>query len=67
MDTEIEPYKEGSEKFNVDKLQTLEPFYNTNLSQNNGLNNLYVDLVSILKRSTQEYYNMRLALGIEVA
>lgn len=45
----------------------MEPFYNTNLSQNNGLHYLYVELVSTLKKSTQEYYNMRLALGIEVA
>ena len=28
---------------------------------------VYTELISIMKDSTQEYYNMRLALGLECA
>lgn len=28
---------------------------------------VYAELISIMKDSTQEYYNMRLALGLECA
>ena len=28
---------------------------------------LYSSLILVMKQSTQEYYNMRLALGLEVA
>lgn len=44
---------------------TLELFDEENVSQKNLARNLCLNLVSIMKQSTQEYYNMRVALGLE--
>ena len=51
---------------NVDKLQTLEPSSN-NISQTSCTNNLCVEMISLMKQSTQEYYNMRMILDLECA
>lgn len=46
--------------YGVDKLSNMEPFsYSTKT--------LYSELISIMKQSTQEYYNMRITLGLECA
>ena len=46
--------------YGVDKLPNMEPFsYSTKT--------LYSELISIMKQSTQEYYNMRITLGLECA
>ena len=56
---------------NVDEVTILEPFEqptdNEILSQMMSSDNLYHRIVSIMKQSTQEYYNMRMVLGLEVA
>ena len=58
LNTKIEPHNEGSKKLNVDKLPNMEPFsYSTKT--------LYSELISIMKQSTQEYYNMRSVLGLK--
>ena len=44
----------------VDKLSNMEPF-------NDSSKTLYSELISIMKQSTQEYYNMRITLGLECA
>ena len=31
-----------------------------------NLNNIYSELISVLKQSTQEYYNMRMVLGFNI-
>lgn len=51
--------------YGVEKVITLEPFDNKNVSQKNLAHNLCLNLVSIMKQSTQEYYNMRMVLGLE--
>ena len=44
--------------YGVDKLSNMEPFsYSTKT--------LYSELISIMKQSTQEYYNMRNILGFK--
>ena len=46
--------------YGVDKLPNMEPFsYSTKI--------LYSELISIMKQSTQEYYNMRMILDLECA
>ena len=46
--------------YGVDKLPKMEPFsYSTKI--------LYSELISIMKQSTQEYYNMRMILDLECA
>ena len=58
LNTKIEPIHKGSKKLNVDKLPNMEPFsYSTKT--------LYSELISIMKQSTQEYYNMRNLLGFK--
>jgi hypothetical protein len=56
----IQKYRQ---KQNVNKLQNMELNGNTFISERN----LYLILIHEIKRSTNEYYNMRLALGLEVA
>ncbi len=46
---------------------TLEPSDKNNVPQKKYINNLCCELISIMKQSTQEYYNMRMSLGLEVA
>ncbi len=53
---------------NVVKVTGLEPFNNEIVSANKAVcNNVYAGLISIMKESTFEYYNMRMALGLESA
>lgn len=67
----IEPNFEGSKKLNVDKVTILEPFEqptdNEILSQIMRSDNVYHRIVYIMKQATQEYYNMRIVLGLKVA
>ena len=52
-------------KNGVVKLQPLELFDKNNLTQNNTVSNIYQRIVLVMKESTQEYYNMRMALGLK--
>lgn len=67
LNTEIEPHHGDSKKLNVVKLQPLELFDKNNLTQNNTVSNIYQRIVLVMKESTQEYYNMRMVLGLECA
>ena len=49
--------------YGVDKLPNMEPFDKVIVPEIS----LYSSLILVMKQSTQEYYNMRLALGLEVA
>ena len=51
----------------VDKVTILEPVDNGIVSQEILSNNIYHRIVHIMKLSTQEYYNMRTALGLKCA
>jgi hypothetical protein len=55
----------------VDGVTILEPFEhpddNEILSQMMSSDNLYHRIVSVMKQSTQEYYNMRMLLGLKCA
>ena len=42
--------------YGVDKLSNIEPFHTLNI---------YEKLVCLMKRSTQEYYNMRIIIALE--
>ena len=44
-----------------------EPSDRNNVSHENSSSNKYLNLISILKQSTQEYYNIRMILGLECA
>ena len=50
--------------YGVDKLLNMEPS-NNNISQMYIAENLCTELVLLMKQSTQEYYNMRITLGLE--
>ena len=56
---------------NVDEVTILEPFEhlddNEILSQMMKSNNVYHRIVYIMKQATQEYYNMRILLGLKCA
>ena len=56
LNTEIESSYENSKNLNVDEVTILEPF-----------DNIYHKIVSVMKQSTQEYYNMRMILGLKCA
>lgn len=43
----------------------MEPNNNKILPYKNNIVNIYQDLISIMKESTNEYYNMRMVLGLE--
>ena len=50
----------------VVKVTTLEPFDNEIISENKTTcDNKYAHLICVMKESTFEYYNMRIALGLE--
>ena len=55
--------------FNVVKVTIMEPFDKNIISDKNAGatsgRNVYTELVRIMKDSTQEYYNMRITLGLE--
>ena len=55
---------ERNKKF-VEKVITLEPFDKKNVLQKHLAHNLCLNLVSTMKQSTQEYYNMRITLVLE--
>ena len=49
----------------VDEFTILEPNDSEIVSQKMLPNNIYQRIVYIIKQSTQEYYNMRMVLGLE--
>ena len=51
--------------YGVDKVTILEPIDSGIVSQKTLPNNIYQRIVYIMKQSTQEYYNMRIVLGLE--
>ena len=53
--------------FIVAKVMTLEPYDKDIIAQDNVSDNNYLKLISIMKQSTQEYYNMRMLLGLKCA
>ena len=65
LNTEIEPHQGDSKKLNVVKVTTLEPFDKKIVAELGDKFNIYHKVVLIMKCSTQEYYNMRMALGLE--
>lgn len=65
LNTKIEPHLDGSIKNNVEKVTILEPYDNETIPQKTLPNNIYQRIVSVMKQSTQEYYNMRIVLGLE--
>ena len=67
LNTKIEPIHKGSKKFNVVNVTILEPIVpDKNTCLTSGMS-VYAELISIMKDSTREYYNMRIALGLECA
>ena len=71
LNTKIEPLHKGSKKLNVVKVTIPEPFDKNIVSdktaeQMAGMS-VYAELVRIMKEATKEYYNMRIALGLECA
>lgn len=46
--------------FNVDKVPNMEPFRDNSKT-------FYSELISIIKQSTIEYYNMRNILGLKIS
>lgn len=67
MNTKIEPCFEDSIKYNVDEVTILEPNDKEIVSHDIDSDNIYQRIVSVMKQSTQEYYNMRIVLGLKVA
>ena len=67
LNTKIEPNFTDSKKSNVDEVTILEPCDNETIPQKTLPNNIYHRIVYIMKQSTQEYYNMRIVLGLKVA
>ena len=49
----------------VDKVTILEPVDSEIVSQKTLPDNIYQRIVYIMKQSTQEYYNMRMVLGLK--
>ena len=66
INTEIEPSYENSKKLNVDEVTILEPNDKGIVPQETQPDNIYQRIVFVMKQSTQEYYNMRMMLGLEV-
>lgn len=52
--------------YGVVKVTTLEPFDNEIVAELGDKRNFYHKIVLVMKYSTQEYYNMRIALGLEI-
>lgn len=51
--------------YGVDIVSIMEPNNNKILPYKNNIVNIYQDLISIMKESTNEYYNMRMVLGLK--
>ena len=49
----------------VDEINILEPIDKEIVSQYITYDNIYQRIVSVMKQSTQEYYNIRIVLGLE--
>lgn len=49
--------------YNVVIVPIMEPHDNKILSRKNNVVNLYQNIVSIMRESTNEYYNMSMVLG----
>ena len=58
-------YTSNKAEQNVDEVTILEPCDNEILSQMRQSDNIYQQIVHIMKQSTQEYYNMRMVLGLK--
>lgn len=67
LNTKIEPNFTDSKKSNVEDVTILEPCDNEIVSQKINPDNIYHRIVSVMKQSTQEYYNMRMLLGLKCA
>ena len=67
LNTKIEPNFTDSIKSNVDKVTISDPYDKEIVAHENTLDNKYLRLISIMKQSTQEYYNMRMLLGLKCA
>ena len=53
--------------YGVDEVTILEPNDKEIVTQNTLPNNIYQRIVHTMKQSTQEYYNMRMLLGLKCA
>ena len=51
---------------NVDDVTISEPYDKEIAVHVNTFGNKYLRLISIMKQSTQEYYNMKMVLGVKV-
>ena len=51
----------------VDEVTILEPNDKEIVSHDIDSDNIYQSIVSVMKQSTQEYYNMRMVLGLKCA
>ena len=51
--------------YGVDGVTILEPYDKEIVSHDIDSDNIYQRIVSIMKQATQEYYNMRIVLGLE--
>lgn len=67
LNTKIEPNLDNSIKNNVDEVTILEPNDKEIASQKTLPNNIYQRIVHIMKQFTQEYYNLRMVLGLKCA
>ena len=61
----IEPNFTDSKKSNVDDVTILEPCDKKLIANLSKKHNIYHRIVSIMKQSTQEYYNMKIILGVK--
>ena len=51
----------------VEKVTILQPNDKEIVSHDVDSDNIYQRIVAVMKQSTQEYYNMRIVLGLKVA
>ena len=67
LNTKIESPYGNSKRLNVNEVTILEPNDKEILSQIMRSDNIYHRIVSVMKQSTQEYYNMSMVLGLKCA
>lgn len=51
--------------YGVDRVTISEPYGKEIVAHENTFDYKYLRLISIIKQSTQEYYNMRMVLGLK--
>lgn len=66
LNTEIEPHIEALNEINVVKVTTLEPFDKKIVAELGDKYNVYHKVVLVMKYSTQEYYNIRIVLRLDI-